>query len=229
MAQPAVFHARAIDDDPRLLEQSYRLRYQVYCVERRFLDPAAYPDGHEIDEFDAYSVHLGVIDSRGDLAGTARLVTGNPLGFPMFQHCALFPDVRTIHEPHVVPVEVSRVAISRSYARQRHYGAAYSRFEPFLSLVKAMVQGARRAGATHLMGATDAALHRWLTHFGLPYRVSGPSVDYYGPVAPCILNLAELDGIILEGRYPALEGIGVGWDPRLWPGSSGTMTGAAAC
>jgi N-acyl-L-homoserine lactone synthetase len=221
MVQPAVFHARAIDDDPRLLEQSYRLRYQVYCLERFFLDPDAYPDEREIDEFDAYSVHLGVIDARGDLAGTARLVTGNPLGFPMFQHCALFPDVHTLREPHVVAVEVSRVAISRSYARLR--------FEPFLSLVKAMVQGARRAGATHLMGATDAALHRWLTHFGLPYRVSGPSVDYYGPVAPCIMSLAELDGIILEGRYPALEGIGVGWDPRLWPAASGQTESASAC
>ena len=221
MAETAVFHTGAIDDDPRLLEQSYRLRYQVYCVERGFLDPDDYPDGLEVDEFDRHSVHLGVIDSRGHLAGTARLVTGNPLGFPMFQHCALFPDVKTLREPHVVAVEVSRVAISRSYTRLR--------FEPFLSLVRAMVQGARLAGATHLMGATDAALHRWLTHFGLPYRVSGPSVDYYGPVAPCIMSLAELDAIILEGRYPALEGIGVGWDPRLWPVTPGAIVSAAAC
>ena len=220
MAQPAVFHTRAIDDDPRLLEQSYRLRYQVYCVERGFLDPAAYPDGRESDAFDAYAVHLGVVDSRGELAGTARLITSNPLGFPMFQHCALFPEVRTLHAPHVVAVEVSRVAISRSYARLR--------FEPFLSLVKVMVQGARRTGATHLMGATDAALHRWLTHFGLPYRVSGPSVDYYGPVAPCIMSLAELDAIIVEGRFPALANIGVGWDPRLWPGSDAAATVASA-
>jgi hypothetical protein len=70
-----------------------------------------------------------------------------------------------------------------------------------------MVQGARRAGATHLMGATDAALHRWLVHFGLPYRISGPEVDYYGPVAPCIMSLSELDEIITSGRFPALKAL----------------------
>jgi len=222
MAHDSGFHARAIDDDPRLVEQSYRLRYQVYCVERQFLDAAAYPDGRETDEFDEYSVHLGVVDSSGVLAATARLVKANRRGFPMFRHCAFFPEVQTLDSPQVVPVEVSRVAISRDYPRARR------RTEPFFTLVKAMVQGARRAGATHLMGATDAALHRWLVHFGLPYRISGPAVDYYGPVAPCIMSLQELDEIITAGRFPALEELGVGWDPRLWPGEA-QHAGLAAC
>ena len=222
MAPAADFRARALDDNPGLLEQSYRLRYQVYCVERQFLDAAAYPDQLETDEFDDHSVHLGVVDSEGDLAGTARLIRANRRGFPMFQHCAFFPEVQTLASPQVVPVEVSRVAISRRYARAR------GRTEPFLTLVKAMVQGARRAGATHLMGATDAALHRWLVHFGLPYRISGPAVDYYGPVAPCIMSLHELDEIIASGQFPALEGLGVGWDPRQWPGYE-QHAGLAAC
>jgi len=217
MEQHGAFRARTIDDDARLLEQSYRLRYQVYCVERRFIDAAAYPNQQEVDEFDAESVHLGVVDSRGELAATARLIKANPRGFPMFRHCAFFPEVQTLDSPQAVPLEVSRVAISREYARHRAHGSTRNRFEPFLTLVKAMVQGGRRAGATHLMGATDAALHRWLVHFGLPYRISGPAVDYYGPVAPCIMSLRELDEIIVSGRFPALERIGVGWDPRRWP------------
>ena len=28
---------RQIDSDPRLMDESHQLRYQVYCVERRFL------------------------------------------------------------------------------------------------------------------------------------------------------------------------------------------------
>jgi N-acyl-L-homoserine lactone synthetase len=222
MEHTSDFHARAIDDDPRLLEQSYRLRHQVYCMERQFLDAAAHPDGRETDEFDESSVHLGVVDSYGGLAATARLIKVNRRGFPMFRYCAFFPEVQTLDSPQVVPVEVSRVAISRHYPRPRR------RTEPFFTLVKAMVQGARRAGATHLMGATDAALHRWLVHFGLPYRVSGPEVDYYGPVAPCIMSLSELDEIITSGRFPALQGLGVGWDPCLWPGYT-ERAGLAAC
>ncbi|MGH7225707.1 MAG: GNAT family N-acyltransferase, partial [Gemmataceae bacterium] len=44
-------------DTPDLLGRAYRLRYQVYCVEHAFLDPADNPGGREIDEFDAHSVH----------------------------------------------------------------------------------------------------------------------------------------------------------------------------
>ena len=208
----ADFYARSIDDDPRLLEDSFRLRYQVYCVERGFLDAADYPSGRETDEFDDNSMHLGVVDSEGQLAGTARLIRTNPRGFPMFRHCSFFPDVHMLDSPHFVPVEVSRVAISRHYVRGR------KRTEPFLTLVRAMVQGARYEGATHLMGATDAALHRWLLHFGLPYRVSGPAVDYYGQVSPCLMSLSELDEIIARDRFPCLRGLDAVWTPALSQG-----------
>ncbi len=198
------FLPRTLDDDPCLLEQSYRLRYQVYCLERPFLDASRYPELRESDEFDEHSVHVGAIDSFGDLAATARIIKPNPDGFPMFRHCALFPDVHCLDLPSAMPVEVSRVAISRDYTRRRR------RTEPFMTLMKAIILAAKSEGATHLIGATDAALHRWLVHFGFPYRVSGPAVDYYGPVAPCVMSLLELDDVILGGRYSSLAGIPVG-------------------
>lgn len=212
------FQPRMIGDDPALLEQSYRLRYQVYCVEREYLNADDYPDQRETDEFDGDSVHVGAVDSCGELVGTARLIKPNPRGFPMFRHCAFFPEMRTLSQPGTVPVEVSRVSISRHLARPRE---RRRRAEPFLTLVKSIMQGAKRAGATHLIGATDAAFHRWLVHYGLPYRVAGPEVDYYGPVAPCIMSLHELDEVILGGRYASLDGFPVGWDPSLWPGYGG--------
>ena len=119
----SVFHTRAIDDDPRLLEQSYRLRYQVYCVERQFLDAADYPDQRETDEFDDDSVHLGAVDAVGELAGTARLIKANPQGFRCSVTARSSPRCRRSIRRTVVPVEVSRVAISRHYAR-REQGAS---------------------------------------------------------------------------------------------------------
>jgi N-acyl amino acid synthase of PEP-CTERM/exosortase system len=234
---PTRFQAREIDDDPVLLEQSYRLRYQVYCVERGFLSAADYPDGIETDAFEGDSVHVGAVDSHGDLAGTARVIKPNSRGLPMFDHCTLFPHVRTLEDAGTVAVEVSRVAISRHYVRRRDDPPANAPSaaapvsaaavgprrerrrrgaEPFLTLVKAIMQGAKRAGATHVLGATDAAFLRWLVHYGLPYRVSGPEVDYCGIVAPCIMSLLELDQVILGGTFPALEGFPVGMDPSLW-------------
>ena len=210
MREIAHYYARTIDDDPQLLDESHRLRYHVYCVERGFLDPADYPDRREVDEFDAHSVHLGVLDAHGTLVGTARLIKPNPHGFPMFRHCAFFPEVQALDAPHARPIEVSRLAISRDHARGGR------RAEPFLVLVRAMVQGARRAGATHLMGANEPALHRKLAHFGFPYRICGPTSDYYGPVAPYLMSLRELDETIVGGRFPALQGLGgTVWTPDL--------------
>jgi hypothetical protein len=76
---------------------------------------------------------------------------------------------------------------------------------------------AKRVRATHLIGATDAALHRWLVHYGFPYRLAGPEVDYYGPVAPYIMSLVELDQVILGGKFAALDQFPVGLDPERWP------------
>jgi N-acyl amino acid synthase of PEP-CTERM/exosortase system len=219
------FEPRSLDDDPVLMEQSFRLRYQVYCVERRFLSADDYPDQLERDEFDVDSLHVGVVDSRGDLAATARLVKPNGAGLPLFGHCTLFPEVTTFAEPGNVVVEVSRVSISRSYSRRRddpplsgaEPAAAVApavvprdsrrrrHYEPFLTLLEATITGAKRFGATHLIGATDAALHRWLVHLGFPYRLSGPEVDYYGRVAPYIMSLAELNGIILRREFATLH------------------------
>ena len=120
------------------------------------------------------------------------------------------------------------MSISREFARRREQAPKVEARserqrgkERFLTLVKAIMQGAKRAGATHLIGATDAAFHRWLVHYGLPYRISGAEVDYYGPVAPCIMSLHELDEVILGGQYASLDGFPVGWDPSLWPGQGG--------
>jgi N-acyl-L-homoserine lactone synthetase len=108
-------------------------------------------------------------------------------------------------------MEASRVAISRDLARLR-------RTEPFLTLLRAVMQAAKRAGATHLIGATETSFQRWVVHYGLPFRISGPVAEYHGPVVPSILSLQELDDAILSGDHPALDGFPVGWDPRLWPG-----------
>jgi N-acyl-L-homoserine lactone synthetase len=200
------FRAFVIDGDPRLLDQSYRLRHQVFCVERRFLDAAAYPDGRETDEFDPHSVHLAVMDDQGHMVGTARLIKPNPHGFPMFRRCAFFPEVMPAN---VAPVEVSRLAISRQYLRRRRAT------EPLCDLAKAMVAGARRVGANYVIAASEPALARRLVRFGFPYRVGGPVADYYGPVAPCLMNLDEFDMIVAAGRYPSLGGMDSVWTPAL--------------
>ena len=112
------FQARPIDDVPQLLDKSYSLRYQVYCLERKFLRAEDYPQGLEIDEFDRHSIHVGAVDARGELAGTARAVKISEIGLPLFRHCTTFPDEMERHPPTTRLVEVGRLSVSRSYRRR---------------------------------------------------------------------------------------------------------------
>jgi N-acyl amino acid synthase of PEP-CTERM/exosortase system len=214
---------KILDDDPLLLAQSYRLRYQVYCVERQYLSADDYPDQLEFDAFDRDSLHVGAVDDEGALIATARVIKANRDGLPLFRYCSLFPSERTLQDAASTVVEVSRVSISREYPRLRGVSVSSAaerrqrNAEPFITLLKAAYCAARRLGATHVIGATDAALHRRLVRLGFPYRVAGPTVDYYGPVAPHIMDLAELDLLVLGGQFPTLNGFPVDLGPRRWP------------
>jgi len=58
-----------LEERPELLEASYALRYQVYCLETGYEDASAFPDGLERDGDDAHSVH-GLVYYRARRDGT---------------------------------------------------------------------------------------------------------------------------------------------------------------
>src|SRR5437588_3429764 len=62
-------------NSPALLDEAYRLRYQVYCLEHPFENAAEHSDGRERDEDDDRSVHsLLVHRQTGVFAGTVRAI-----------------------------------------------------------------------------------------------------------------------------------------------------------
>lgn len=231
-----------IDEHPHLLQRSYQLRYDVYCLERNFLQPDDYPDDLETDEYDPYSLHFGVTNDREELVGTVRLVRPSPVGFPMYDCCHIFPqEAKRLRKiPNLA--EVSRLAISRRYHRRRGDGpygvrGASSFGEPagnvkhedenadgrhghvplVVSLYKSMYQACKRNGITHLLAATERSLQRLLTTYHFPFRAIGPQVDYFGPVTPYLLDLAELDAALIAHNSPILDGFLEGLEPEYWP------------
>jgi N-acyl amino acid synthase of PEP-CTERM/exosortase system len=225
---PGAFSTRRIDDDPRLLADSYRLRYQVYCVEREFLNRDDYPDQLEVDEFDRYASHFATIDSTGRLVATARLVPPSILGLPLFRRCAIFPDEVELFVPHRRIAEISRLSMSRAALNTgAHAGLSGSsvrvirskaaRNSVSYSLYRGVYQESKRAGLTHWTVATEASLQRTLGGYGLPFRPIGPAIDYFGPVTPYLMDLSEFDSVILNGKLPQLNGFLDGLEDRYRP------------
>lgn len=225
------FRALELDDVPALLEASYRLRYQVYCHERGFLPSPYYPDGLETDVFDQHAVHLGVLNTADSLVATARLVPRTQDGLPMFGHCSILVDHPVLADPRAPVVEVSRLAVSRQYNRRKgdeHYalegGGITSTGERrreggeiVMTLYRALYQASKRHGFTHWLAATERSLQRLVVRYRFPFRQVGPEVDYFGLVAPYLMDLAEFDVEILSGQVPALREFLDGLDPHFQP------------
>jgi hypothetical protein len=73
---------------PELLDAAYALRYQVYCVEHAFEDPAQQVGEREMDRYDAQSAHAVLIaKSTGLVVGCVRLIlpwrNGVPASLPI--------------------------------------------------------------------------------------------------------------------------------------------------
>jgi N-acyl amino acid synthase of PEP-CTERM/exosortase system len=216
------FNARSLDDAPGLLEQSYGLRYLVYCLERKFLPAENYPLGLETDDFDGQSVHVGAVGASGELAATARVVNVTATGssLPLFRHCEVFAQERDILAPPNTVVEISRLAMSRRYRQRGEVRVPERRDvrrEVFLTLLKAIYQATKRLKVTHWLAATEESLQRRVEQYGLPFRVIGPESDYSGRVTPYVMSLAEFDKVILSRRIPVLGEFLVGLEPQFCP------------
>lgn len=235
----APYRPVTLDESAQLLNMSYRLRYQSFCLERLFFSKEQYPAELESDVFDRTSVHVGVLNAQDELVGTARVVMPNSAGLPLLQHCTLFPHETTLADPSNTVVELSRVCVNRRWNRATEKARALSKesasakspssvLEPghesvdaFAALIKGMYQVTKRLHGTHWIIAVEKALRRRISRYGLPFRAAGPEADYYGPVAPYVMSLAELDDVIRSREYPVLDDFPVGLEPEYWPRATG--------
>lgn len=168
------------------LDAIHRLRYEVYCLERKFRDAADYPDGREQDEFDPHSLHVFARDSTGDVAGAVRLVRHSPLGLPVEGHGQLSLATRAV--PRGEWAEISRLILAPKYRRQ-------TLEEPLLlwGLFGRMFEVSRHVGITYWIAAMEDSLWRLLRRFGFPFSPAGEPMDYFGRVVPYGATLDSLE------------------------------------
>jgi N-acyl amino acid synthase of PEP-CTERM/exosortase system len=219
---------------PELLRQVYGLRYQVYCLETGFEDPAASPDGLETDEYDNHSLHGLLLHRRSRMpAGTIRVVLpelGRHSGrLPIRKVCR---DPR-LRDPGFLPerstAELSRFAISKAF-RQRLgdelYGSVHqdnklrdSRIIPHISLglMAVALQMTQGHGIEYICAVMEPALLRLLGRLGIRFTPIGPLVDYHGKRQPCFAEIDTLLSTIERDRHDVWEVVtdrGLYWSER---------------
>ena len=202
------------------MESVYQLRFQVYCIECKFLDADAFPEGRESDQFDADSSHFLAENLRNEVVGYVRLVPPDAESgqFPWESRCdRLLPGSKL--PPADESAEISRLMVRGDYRRRRGdmlaglapgYGDApipgERRSESpqiLLTLYRQMYAHSVKTGIRYWYAAMERSLARSLMRMNFAFRQIGEEADYFGPVAPYMADLRELETQIGESN-PAL-------------------------
>lgn len=205
--------------DKVMMEQIFRLRYQVYCLECNFLKQEDYPDGIETDEYDDQSVHFAAINEDNDIIGTMRLILPGRNIFPVEHHCPNIVIDKT-GLPQVSYAEISRLVISKRLRRRKNDQLYY---EPqvedvkvstaenvqFIRRAKPMAFGlyreaymeSKRLGITHWYSLMEKSLWLLLRIHGFVFEPIGEEVDVYGPVRPYIGKIAQIEQEVYK-KFP---------------------------
>lgn len=161
------------------LDSVFRLRYQVYCLERGYECQEDYPDGRETDEYDQYSLHF-IACSGTKPVGTVRLILPNPLAFPIEKHCGV--DIASISRGDTRVAEISRLAVSSEALKE----GAISKSMVTIGLIRELFHANRLhgLGIRHVFAVMSGGLERRLKRCGIRFMPAGKPVHYHGARTP---------------------------------------------
>ncbi|BCX88303.1 hypothetical protein MIN45_P0672 [Methylomarinovum tepidoasis] len=177
----------------------YRLRYQVYCLEKRFEPVERFCDQQEIDAYDNHSAHLLIqhLDS-GEWVGTARLVFGKPESLPMAR-VARF-SLEGVETGGRYFAELSRLSILKSY---RRHGERQQVSEPevLLGLIRAARDYSAQVGLDYWLFLCRRSIMRIVGNLGMHMDIIGDPCEHRGTRYPYLAKLATaFDGIPERSR-----------------------------
>lgn len=149
------------------LQSCYRLRFQVYCKEKRWLSTKNYPDGLEIDEYDDRAVHVIALDEDFQVVGLMRILRGRDYKkLPYLDH----PGIRgkQINLPNVG--ELSRFVVTSS--KYRYY--------VLKGIFRAIYQTSRQLGLEHWVFVSEPSMIRFMERFKFYFNPICTPAKFYG-------------------------------------------------
>ncbi|HEX4634965.1 MAG TPA: PEP-CTERM/exosortase system-associated acyltransferase [Rhizomicrobium sp.] len=209
LARHDVYFETRIADQPSLSEAAHALRYQVYCLERRFENADEHSDGLEIDAFDAHAIQGLLFHRPTDRAiGTVRLILPGyctegrlPIEQMLRANNIDLADFVRIGDS----VEVSRFAISKEFRRRWTDDCAIAAGRPLssqetarqanlacLSLIQFLVRQSVERRVHYWTAVMEATFLRMLARMGIHFTGIGPVVFHHGFRQPCYCYLPSM-------------------------------------
>lgn len=164
----------------------YKLRYNVYCEEKKWLDPSNYLDCLEMDEYDKSSLHFGAFDDNNILVGSVRLIIpGNRMPIPMETAFDIDPNYNQRR------VEVSRLIVPKD---RRGYNIV-------IGLVRMIYTWASENGITHAYTISEINLLNYIKRKGYHFIPVKEGKDYFGGYTiPACLVLSDVKDCVVKNE-----------------------------
>lgn len=196
-----------------LVKETYRLRYQVYCIENEFEKPSETSHYMETDEFDEHSVHSIIkYNKSGQSLGSVRMVLPNKddytRSFPIQKICghSIFNDKKLFSV--YKPIEISRFCLSKELrvmakpckhsciklapSHKPFPQSLLNQYGPILGLIRGLVQMSSENHVTHWFAIMEPSLIRLLAKLAIYFKPTGSLINYHGMRQPCYIELSEL-------------------------------------
>ena len=172
-------------------QKIYRLRYETYCLEKKWLNVNCYPEKLEIDNYDPYSKHFLALDEYNHIAGTVRLILSDQLPddqqLPITRH----PNVTSEIEIQGSSVEISRLIIDKTC---RHTNIT-------LGLYRLIYQFSRENGIEQAYITVDSSLLKILQKLGIPFQAFAEPGEFMGTTVPAFLKTVVFEQY-LQSKNP---------------------------
>ncbi len=149
------------------LEKCFRLRYQVYCEEKRWLSPDDYPNGLEKDFYDEKSIHVMALDEDFQLVGLMRILQNKDYNSLPYENHPAMKDIRFMGSG---VAELSRLIVT----------AKRNRMNVTRGLLRAVYQISRNLGIENWTIVIEPSLMRLLGNFDFVLEPLCTPAKYFG-------------------------------------------------
>jgi len=191
-----------------LRREVYKLRYQEFCIENKFLNPNDYPDNLEYDKWDTWADHYLIRHRRsGEYAAATRLILPNNDNIDQLLPLEEYFDIDnldvmgSIDRRHLG--ETSRLLVSKTFKRGKSDAKDYFDKKERLTfqylsfgLIACLVKSCYENDISHFFGTLEPAWFRYLSSSGINFTKIGPLMDFHGERWPGVIKVTDLlDGV----------------------------------
>lgn len=210
---------------PELIDEAYKLRYQVYCEEKGYEDAGRCPDRREYDDYDSRSMH-SLIRHRvsGIYIGVVRLIlpqcSSEGMLLPVEKFCNLnlsesHPRLASLPKQSIG--EISRFSVSKVFRRRiAEQGLVWGipredecynsditvsfnrRHLPLITmgLIAATYEMCTEHNIDYCYAAMEPTLLRLLKGIGINFQPLSMPVEYHGRRVPAFFPVNDLQKVM---------------------------------